>query len=178
MQRHRHLRVRALEGHHQRGENVRPGNAAPPDGEVALQAALVLVDRLVGLVPQGQDASGVAVQQLSGAGGRDRPACPIEGAKPQLRFQGLDVAADRRLSEEDRLGLPGKAPELHDLAEDLDRAEVHQAGTPFLPGEKTWTVTPWSRRPDSIRCTVMELPRTDGKSWGVTRVRIMGSPSS
>ncbi len=132
VQGNRHLRMLALEGRQQRREDVGARDVASPEGQVPLEASLVLVDGLLGFLAQGQDAPGVPVQDLAGPGGRHRLTRPVEEAQPKFRLKRLDVSAHRRLGEEDCLGRPGKTPELHDLAEDLQGPQVHGTYTPFL----------------------------------------------
>ena len=124
-ERDRHLGVALLEKTDHSGEQVAAGDRAAADYEIAGQPALMLGHRRFGFIPQGEQPAGITVEQPAGLGGDDLPGEPVDQPAPEMRFEVLDVAADRRLGQVHDFSGLGKALALDHPAENMKLPEVH-----------------------------------------------------
>src|SRR5262249_2532167 len=81
-----------------------------PEAEAAAGQADELLDLEVGVLDVGHDAVGDREQRLARRGEGDVAPNPVEQRRPQLRFEGSDLLAQRRLGDVERLGGAGEVP--------------------------------------------------------------------
>jgi hypothetical protein len=109
-----------------RGQDVLAGNAGAAHDQLAADPPLELIDRLLRLAGQRQQAPSVAEQQLTGRGGGRPPTQTVEQLHTQLVFQRANVLGHGRLGEKQGFGRTGETAELGDSNEDLEPAKIHQ----------------------------------------------------
>ena len=128
--------VLGLELTDQRGKDVLARDRASAHEQLADQSTLEPVDGLPRLAHEQQDALGVVEQELPRTGGHGAPAQTVEKLHAQILLEGAHVLGDGRLREEERFSSPRKTPQLGDLDEDLEPAEIHEGGGPSGPGDQ------------------------------------------
>ena len=101
------------------GVDRRHANAA---GHLLVERADLVFDRLVGR----QDLAAALVKHLALGRGHQRPLRPLDELHAQSVLELANHLAGPRLGDAVVFGRPGKAPPGNDVAEDLERLEVHE----------------------------------------------------
>jgi len=96
-----------------------------PDREAPGQNAADRGHRVAGVTGAGEHGLGVRQQRLAGRGQPDSAAVPDEQRLGQLRFQAVDLLADRGLRDRDPLGRAGEIAFLGDRQEVGQLPEFH-----------------------------------------------------
>src|SRR5205823_11372782 len=97
---------------------------APADHELAAHPALELIERLLRLAREAEDAPRVAEQQLARARRGGAAPEPVEQLHAQLVLERAHVLGDGGLREVERLGGAREAAELGDLRSEEHTSEL------------------------------------------------------
>src|SRR5439155_20947752 len=109
----------------ERGKQILAGNRAAADDELPAHPSLELIDGLTSFARQREQALRVAEIEKPGARRDGAAAEPIQELDPEVVLEPADVLGHRRLSQVERFGGAREAPELGDLHEDLQPAQIH-----------------------------------------------------